>query len=156
MAGLHGTIFEKGELRAGCELLDEYFYTYEKLNVNKVAAPDKTYMEGDRIALAGESYAYPEFFDILILKDNLAVKIRHGIVEDIISVDDYEYIGLPVVNGRGYELLIRSQEDLSAYRTDNSVLDAVSEMAILNRWLKPESYRRIRFSRSYQDIDYVI
>ena len=45
---------------------------------------------------------------------------------------------------------------LEAFKTDNLVLDKVSEPVILNRWLRPSTFRRIHFSSSYQDIDYII
>ena len=151
-----GTIFEGNGIKTDCELLDEWFFVYENLKANRISAVTKTYRPDDRLELSGESFAYPEYFDILILKDNAAVKIRRGIVEDIFSADNYVYGGLPVVNGRGMELLIRSAEDLEAFRTDNSVLDKVSEPVILNRWLRPCTFRRIYFSSSYQDIDYII
>ena len=151
-----GTIFEGDGIKADCELLDEWFYTYEKLKVNRISAVTKTYRVGDTIDLSGESFSYPEYMDILIMKDKIAVKIRRSVVEEIIPVEKYFYGGLPVVNGRGMELLIRSDEDLHNLRTDNFVLDKYSEPIILNRWLKPESYRKFRFIASAQDIEYSI
>ena len=59
----------------------------------------------------GDSFEYPGYFDIVSLEDNAAVLIRDKKVLDIIPLDKYAFMGLPVVDERGFALEIRSNDD---------------------------------------------
>lgn len=102
----------------------------ESLSKNGIAVCEiyqpvhRTYTVGDEIQLKGESYRYPESFDILILRDSVAVKVREGKITDILEFADYTYSELPVINGRGFEINVSSDKEiktfLSEYDPDNS------------------------------------
>ena len=46
----------------------------QSLNITKAKPAYRQYHIGDAIPTKGETYAYPDNFDILILRDNLAVE----------------------------------------------------------------------------------
>lgn len=58
---------------------------------------------------------YPGYFDIVSLEDNAAVLIRDKKVLDIIPLDKYAFMGLPVVDERGFALEIRSNDDYQQF-----------------------------------------
>ena len=83
--------------------------------MSKAGSDKKTYHVGDEVPAVGDSFKYPEYFDILSVEDGAAVLIRDGKVEDIQKIEDYRYVGLPVVDERGMALLIKSRADLEKF-----------------------------------------
>ena len=75
----------------------------------------KTYHVGDAVPTEGDSFEYPGYFDIVSLEDNAAVLIRDKRVQDIIPLDEYVFMGLPVVDERGFALEIRSNDDYQQF-----------------------------------------
>ncbi len=71
----------------------------------------KPIQRGDTIPVEGESYKYPDSFDIIVLRDSVAVKVRDRKIADIVPTSEYSYGGVPVVNGRGFEVLADSNEN---------------------------------------------
>ncbi|MDR2140571.1 MAG: GTP-binding protein [Deltaproteobacteria bacterium] len=137
----HG--FEHGSLRARCEVFEEYYYSLGDLSVNKVNPKDLSYTIGDTVPLLGYSYRYPEFFDIIIFRDQMVIQIRAGQVAAMLPLADYAYQGLPLVNGRGFGLLVHSADEWSQARADFEKLTPENEPELARRWLDFNTYRRI-------------
>lgn len=135
--------FRSGELTARGDIFEEFFYDASSLNVLKYQPVHRTYTVGDEIPLSGESYSYPESFDILVLRDRVAVKVRNGKIDDILAFADYSYIEYPVINGRGFEIKVSSDEEvrsfLAEYAPDNA--------DYFNKWMKFDTYRKVVFSK---------
>ena len=93
----------------------EFYYNMEKSSIAKHKPEQKTYTVGDEIPTKSETYEYPEYFDILILRDQAAVQVRDNKIEAILPLADYRYSGVPVVNGRGFAVNVKSQKDLQAF-----------------------------------------
>lgn len=153
-----GTAFRYpgGLVKSG--LFDEYFYDYNKLEIVKEEAPTATYGVGDELPLTGLSYAYPKYMDILLLKKGKAIQVRDGSVERVDDLLDYSYNGLPVVNGRGLEIQIGSEEETQLFIAENSVAQLEDRRggdisAFLNHWLRFETYRQIRCISSHEDAE---
>ena len=72
-------------------------YDPQSLSVLKYQPVDKTYTVGDKIPTEGESYKYPDSFDIIVLRDGVTVKVRNKKIGDIIETKNYEYDGYPVI-----------------------------------------------------------
>ena len=135
--------FVKNNLTARGDIFEEFIYDASSLNVLKYQPVHRTYTVGDEIPLAGESYSYPESFDILVLRDSTAVKVRDGKIADILPFSEYEYSGTPVINGRGFEILVSSGNDvrefLAEYDPDNA--------DYFKKWMKFDTYRKVVFSK---------
>ena len=93
--------------------------------------------------VAGDSFKYPEYFDILSVDDGAAVLIRDGKVEDIQKIEDYRYMGLPVVDERGMALLIKSRADLEKFLTESEEASAEERSELHNKWSRFETYRKV-------------
>ena len=135
--------FEKDGISARGDIFEEFFYDASSLNVLKYQPVHSTYGVGDQIPLKGESYSYPESFDILVLRDSVAVKVRNGKIEDILKFEDYSYGNVPVINGRGFEIKVSSdaqvKEFLSEYDPDNA--------DYFKKWMNFDTYRKVVFSK---------
>ena len=79
--------------------------------MSKAGSDKKTYHVGDEVPAVGDSFKYPEYFDILSVEDGAAVLIRDGKVEDIQKIEDYRYVGLPVVDERGMAAACEEQSE---------------------------------------------
>ena len=54
-------------------------------------------------------------FDIIVLRDRVAVEIRRKVIAAIKPLAEYTFTGKPVVNGRGFEALVDSAESFAEF-----------------------------------------
>ncbi|MDR1243296.1 MAG: sulfate adenylyltransferase [Deltaproteobacteria bacterium] len=146
------TGFVYKNIRARCELFEEYSYNAANLNISKYKKASKNFTLGDALPLKGESYAYPEFFDVVINRDKAAVKIRAGKITAILPLADYVHAGLPVVNGRGFAFKVTSQADWQNCQADYAASMPDGEEGFLSRWLEFTTYRGISFAGNNWEI----
>ncbi|MGN1203194.1 MAG: sulfate adenylyltransferase subunit 1 [Eubacterium sp.] len=136
-------------IKAKTYLFDEFFYNEKSLTIDNYSVEHKRFTIGDTIPLKGESYDYPAYFDILAIDSSAAIEIRNGIITDIKPLDDYHYIGLPVVNGKGFSVDIHSSDDADTFFDDMKKLD---KQHLYEKWMKFETYRRVIFTNNYWGI----
>lgn len=142
-------LFRKENLEARIDIFDEFYYNVKDYDVQRVAASIQIYEEGDVLPLQGSSYAYPEDFDLLILRDQVAVEIRGGKVHTILPLEDYHYSQYPIINGRGFEMKAYSEEELSHLKADYTDLGEVGsekEEIFSQKWLAIETYRKLAWT----------
>lgn len=147
-------VFQYKGLRARGDVFEEFYYNYENLSIAKYKPDQKIYTVGDEIPIKGESYHYPENFDILILRDQVAIKIRDKKIIELTPIDDYQYSGNPVINGRGFEIRVDSKETVKRFLREYLEKDQDHDKGgnILNKWLNFDTYRRIIFHSNYWEI----
>ena len=135
--------FVFGSLEARGDIFEEFFYDTSSLNVLKYQPVKETYTKGDTIPVEGESYKYPDSFDIIVLRDSVAVKIRDRKITDIVLTSEYSYGGVPVVNGRGFEVLADSNEKIQQFLSEYSNLKSINDADFFAKWVKFDTYRKI-------------
>lgn len=135
--------FVLGSLEARGDIFEEFFYDTSSLNVLKYQPVKETYTKGDTIPVEGESYKYPYSFDIIVLRDSVAVKVRDRKITDIIPTSDYSYGDVPVVNGRGFEVLADSNEKIQQFLSEYSNLKSINDADFFAKWVKFDTYRKI-------------
>lgn len=135
--------FVLDSLEARGDIFEEFFYDTSSLNVLKYQPVKETYTKGDTIPVEGESYKYPDSFDIIVLRDSVAVKIRDRKITDIVPTSEYSYGGVPVVNGRGFEVLADSNEKIQQFLSEYSKLDNINDADFFAKWVKFDTYRKI-------------
>lgn len=135
--------FVLGSLEARGDIFEEFFYDTSSLNVLKYQPVKETYTKGDTIPVEGESYKYPDSFDIIVLRDSVAVKVRHRKITDIVPTSEYSYGGVPVVNGRGFEVLADSNEKIQQFLSEYSNLKSINDADFFAKWVKFDTYRKI-------------
>ena len=135
--------FVLGSLEARGDIFEEFFYDTSSLNVLKYQPVKETYTKGDTIPVEGESYKYPDSFDSIVLRDSVAVKVRDRKITDIVPTSEYSYGGVPVVNGRGFEVLADSNEKIQQFLSEYSNLKSINDADFFAKWVKFDTYRKI-------------
>lgn len=135
--------FVLGLLEARGDIFEEFFYDTSSLNVLKYQPVKETYTKGDTIPVEGESYKYPDSFDIIVLRDSVAVKVRDRKITDIVPTSEYSYGSVPVVNGRGFEVFADSNEKIQQFLSEYSNLKSINDADFFAKWVKFDTYRKI-------------
>lgn len=137
--------FVYGSYKANGDIFEEFYYNLDSMTINKVRPSGKTYTVGDEIPVNGESYSYPDDFDIVVLRDKVAVKVRDRMVVGIGSLDEYGYSDVPVINGRGFAVKIADEKDLKAFLSELNAQKGNISSEFFNKWITFETYRKIVF-----------
>ena len=137
--------FAYGSLKANGDIFEEYYYNLDSMTITKVRPNGKTYTVGDEIPVEGESYHYPDNFDIVVLRDKVAVKVRNRKIEEIEPLVDFVYGDVPVINGRGFEVLADSEEKVKDFIAQLEAVSYQPGSEFFNKWVKFETYRKIVF-----------
>jgi sulfate adenylyltransferase subunit 1 len=135
--------FEKDDVKTGGYIFEEFYFNLENAFLSKVNTGDKTYHVGDDVPVEGDSFKYPDYFDIIAVDNDAAILIRNRKVFDIVPLSEYQYMGLPVLDERGFALKIRSEADLDNFLYEHKNLDKDNRLDFHNKWSKFETYRRI-------------
>lgn len=134
--------FYKDDLKAKGYIFEEFFFNLENAFLKRKESDNK-FTVGDEVPVVGESFKYPDNFDILAVDEKLVVKIRDRKVEDIIKLKDYVYKYLPVLDTRGFALRITDQADLDNFLYEYQKGDEENKASLHNKWFRFETYRRI-------------
>jgi sulfate adenylyltransferase subunit 1 len=137
--------FKLGDLEARGDIFEEFYYNLESLSVLKYQPVGNTYTVGDEIPTKGESYSYPDSFDIIVLRDDVAVKVRDKKITEIVSADDYTYSNVPVINGRGFEIKVNSNEEVKAFLKEYKDTDGSNEF--FAKWMSFDTYRKVALQK---------
>lgn len=136
-------------LRARGDIFEEFYYNLESLNISKHKSVQNTYTVGDEIPVKGESYHYPESFDILVLRDGVAIKIRDHKVDAIQSMEEYVYSGYLLTNGRGFAIKVESEQDYNTFLNDFNEADGKNDVEYANKWISFDTFRSIIFQNNF-------
>ena len=137
--------FKAGPLEARGDIFEEFYYDQSALSVLKYNTVNSTYTIGDEIPVKGESYEYPDSFDIIVLRDSTAVRIRDKKITAILPLSEYSYEGLPVVNGRGFEIKVTSQADVDKFLGEYNSSSDSERSALFAKWVTFDTYRKVVF-----------
>lgn len=141
--------FEGDGVKARGDIFEEYYYNMESQGILKARPAAKTYRVGDEISIKGESYQYPDSFDIIALRDMAAVKIRDGKVEDILSLNEYHYSDVPLVNSRGFAIEVHSDEEYNKFIGEFNENEQQTNAGLFGKWIDFSVYRKIVFHDSF-------
>lgn len=140
------TIFENDELKVRTLLFDEFFYNDKSAGVDNYSNEHKIFRIGDEVPLSGESYQYPEYFDVFCRDDKAAILIRNAQVFDIVPLDKYSYGGFPLVNDKGFAIDVHSKKEYDEFLSDEKSLE---RQQFYEKWMRFETYRKIIFTSNY-------
>ena len=135
--------FVQGERHGRGEIFEEFFYDTATLSVVKQQPVKQHYTVGDEIPTVGETYHYPDDFDIIILRDSVAVKVRGKRIAAVLAVADYHYDNVPIINGRGFELAVHSDEEVRQLLNEYEVAKDNAREAFFKKWSRFDTYRKV-------------
>ena len=135
--------FVFGDLTARGDIFEEFCYDTSSLNVLKYQPVKTAYTVGDEIPVSGESYTYPDSFDIIVLRDSVAVKVRDRKITEILPAAEYSYGGVPVINGRGFGVNASSDSDVKQFLKEYAETDEKDQSGFFEKWVSFDKYRRV-------------
>ncbi|WP_143321527.1 GTP-binding protein [Clostridium sp. HBUAS56010] len=135
--------FENNSLKAGGYIFEEFYFNLDNGFLSRLKTNVQTYHVGDTVPTKGDSFNYPEFFDIVDVENEVAVKIRNARIEDMIRLKDFEYAGLPILDERGFALEVKSKSDFDQFIEEYHHLEPDCKVSFVNKWAKFETYRNI-------------
>jgi sulfate adenylyltransferase subunit 1 len=141
--------FEKDDIRTGGYIFEEFYFNLENAFMTKANQTDKTYHVGDSVPVEGDSFKYPDYFDIIAVDSGAAILIRNREIQDIIRIEDYQYGGLPVLDERGFALRIKVEADCDNFLYEYKNLEEENRLEFHNKWSKFETYRKIVFTDNF-------
>lgn len=144
-----GVTFIHGEQKITGDFLQEYYFNLDHLTVTKTNRLSARYTIGDIIPVKGETYGYPDYFDILALNNQTVIQIRNKIVTQIIPIGEYQYTGLPLVNERGFEIRVASIQDVREYIDLYQRYNQQGGVKEYQKFLRYETYRGIIFHQDF-------
>ena len=143
--GTEKASFRLNDLTARGDIFEEFYYDTSSLNVLKYQPVNRTYTVGDEIPVSGESYQYPDSFDIIVLRDQVAVRIRDKKITAILPAADYVYDNVPVINGRGFAVLADSNEKVQQFLQEYAATNEADQTAFFAKWVRFDTYRKVIF-----------
>lgn len=135
--------FVYGGLTARGDIFEEFYYDTSSLNVLKYQPVKTAYTVGDEIPVSGESYTYPDSFDIIVLRDSVAVKVRDRKITEILPASDYSYSGVPVINGRGFGVNASSDNEVKQFLKEYDETDEKAQSGFFEKWVRFDKYRKV-------------
>lgn len=143
--GTEKASFHLNDLTARGDIFEEFYYDTSSLNVLKYQPVNRTYTVGDEIPVSGESYQYPDSFDIIVLRDQVAVRVRDKKITAILPAANYVYDHVPVINGRGFAVLADSNEQVQQFLQEYAVTNEADQTAFFAKWVRFDTYRKVIF-----------
>ena len=141
--GTEKASFRLNDLTARGDIFEEFYYDTSSLNVLKYQPVNRTYTIGDEIPVSGESYQYPDSFDIIVLRDKVAVRVRNKKITAILPAADYVYDHVPVINGRGFAVLADSNEQVQQFLQEYAATSEADQTAFFAKWVRFDTYRKV-------------
>lgn len=135
--------FVYGDLTARGDIFEEFYYDTSSLNVLKYQPVKTAYTVGDEIPVSGESYTYPDSFDIIVLRDSVAVKVRDRKITEILPTSEYSYSGVPVINGRGFGVNAQSDSEVKQFLKEYAETDEKDQSGFFEKWVRFDKYRKV-------------
>lgn len=139
------SIFKYGDLQGRTDIFNEIYYDANSYSVEEKKIYSSVFKLGDGLPLKGLSYEYPEDCDVLILRDNVSIKIRNGKFQEISSLEGYNYSGFPLINGRGFAINVSNNFELKSLLDDYDDISKDSYAEFSNRWFIFNKYRTLNF-----------
>ncbi len=145
--GTEKASFRLNDLTARGDIFEEFYYDTSSLNVLKYQPVNRTYTIGDEIPVSGESYQYPDSFDIIVLRDQVAIRVRDKKITAILPAADYVYDHVPVINGRGFAVLADSNETVQQFLQEYAATSETDQTAFFAKWVRFDTYRKVIFPK---------
>jgi bifunctional enzyme CysN/CysC/sulfate adenylyltransferase subunit 1 len=147
---LTSTKLKKKDLEVSVSLFDEYYYVVSEGTVKRVPAKPEVFDIGDVIPITGDTYNYPENFDIVDLKAKLVARVSKAVLTDIISLEAYEFSGDKIIDTKGLSINIQSLAHLKKFKED------LNEGFQVYKWLEFGKYKDIKVKESLNRAEFEI
>ena len=138
----------KGTVEMLTACFDEYYFVIPEGLIRPHPVNARTYNAGENVPVTGDTFEFPDDFNIIDLHFNMVASVRAAKLTDIIPIEKYKYDGYPALNMMGFSIKLTSQEDFDEFRSHYSTfkLSERSKLAAFaNRWFEITRFRNIRY-----------
>lgn len=147
------------EITINC--FDEYYFILSAGSLLRAASKPHTFENGNVVPVTGNTYQYPENFDIVDFKSRLAARIRKSRLDAIVGFDTYIFDSVPLIDTNGAYIKVDNQEAFTILINEyaKTGYNAGNRLAAFaNKWMDFMRYRQIKFSNTQgiSEEDYVI
>jgi bifunctional enzyme CysN/CysC/sulfate adenylyltransferase subunit 1 len=147
------------EITINC--FDEYYFILSAGSLSRAAGKPHTFENGNVVPVTGNTYQYPENFDIVDFKSRLAARIRKSRLDAIVGFDTYIFDSVPLIDTNGAYIKVDNQEAFTILINEYAKIgyNAGNRLAAFaNKWMDFMRYRQIKFSNTQgiSEEDYVI
>ncbi|AZT90616.1 sulfate adenylyltransferase [Caldicellulosiruptor changbaiensis] len=143
------TKFVKDDKEMIVHCFDEYYYSLSEGLIRKHPKYKRTFKVGDAVPIEGETYSYPESFDVIDINGKLVAKIRKGQLNDLVDIDQYIYSGLPVITADGFYLKVNSIDEFRNFKNELVQLQKNDNFLLAmfaNKWYDISANRSFKFT----------
>lgn len=138
----------EGELAINC--FANYYYVLAEGGLQKLSGRPVKFEVGDVVPVTGETYSYPEDFDVLDLEFHKVASIRKCRLESIVELNQYTYTpSVPIIDTTGAYLKLDSAESFAQFRTElvtNKNKDDLKWASFANKWLDFMRFRQVKYT----------
>jgi bifunctional enzyme CysN/CysC/sulfate adenylyltransferase subunit 1 len=134
------------EMMTAC--FDEYYFIISESIVKPIPENAGTFKIGELLPIRGDTYEFPETFNIIDLHYKMVGKIREGRLYDIERIDEYVYDGISSVNMMGYGIKLNTAKDFDDFKehfTSFSLMERDKLAVFANKWFDILKYRGIKY-----------
>jgi sulfate adenylyltransferase subunit 1 len=136
-------------------MFEEFFCDADSMTVFKVQPSAGAYEIGDELPVCGESYRYPDSFDIVSLHDITAVSVRSRRITSVVPLAAFSYGGVPVISGNGFAVHITDADGAEQFKRELAAAGSRADADFLRKWMDFETYRRIVFREMRSTLTYL-
>jgi len=138
---------DDNEMVVSC--FDEYYYSIPQGIIRKYPKHNRTFKVGDAVPIEGETYSYPESFDIIDLNSKLVAKIRKGRLSDLVNIEQYTYSELPIITADGFYVKVNSIDEFKDFKNELVQLEKKDNFLLTtfaNKWYDISKNRSFKFT----------
>jgi len=143
------TKFVKDDKEMIVHCFDEYYYSLSEGLIRKHPKYKRTFKVGDAVPIEGETYSYPESFDVIDINGKLVAKVRKGQLSDLVDIDQYIYSELPIITADGFYLKVNSIDEFKDFKNELVQLqknDNFHLAMFANKWYDISANRSFKFT----------
>ncbi|ADQ46360.1 sulfate adenylyltransferase, large subunit [Caldicellulosiruptor kronotskyensis 2002] len=143
------TKFVKDDKEMIVHCFDEYYYSLSEGLIRKHPKYKRTFKVGDAVPIEGETYSYPESFDVIDINCKLVAKIRKGQLSDLVNIDQYIYSELPIITADGFYLKVNSIDEFEDFKNELVQLQKNDNFLLAmfaNKWYDISANRSFKFT----------
>ncbi|MDQ2085453.1 GTP-binding protein [Herbivorax sp. ANBcel31] len=136
------SIFIKDGTEVSVKSFDQYYFVIKEGIIKPVSTSTGVYNLGDSLPVKGETYSFPEDFNILDLHLGKIIKVRNAKFYDMLDIEQYSYDEIPLINSLGAGINILSDSDILKFRQDYRELEKTD---FANKWFDLLKYRKVKY-----------
>lgn len=126
---------------------DEYYFILSAGSLSRAAGKPHIFENDSVVPVTGDTYYYPENFDVVDFKSRLAARIRKSRLDAIVKFKEYNFSSVPVLDTNGAYIKVDSQEAFTKLVNEYENAGVGNRLAAFaNKWMDFMKYRQIKFS----------